>query len=150
MIEKFIEKIENQIDNDIYSSNDDYIKINQLIKIDENIFKVVAYAIANPSTIWYPERFEIIDEIIEAYEYKTKEEGFNPICTIYSETIPNTEKQVANMFIKNGNEKTFNVIDYSKVVIEINSNGELCMMGAEKYSCKIEKFNKLNTKNKRK
>ena len=54
------------------------------------------------------------------------------------------------MFIKNGKEKTFNVIDYSKVEFEINSNGELCMMGAEKYSCKLEKFNTLNTKNKRK
>ena len=150
MIEKFIEKIEAQLDNDIYARNEDYIKVNQLIKIDDNIFKVVTYAIPNPSTVWYPERFELIDEIIEAYESKTKEEGFNPICTIYSETIPNKEKQVANMFIKNGNEKSFNVIDYSKVVFEINSTGELCMMGAEKYSCILEKFNTLNSKNKRK
>ena len=150
MIEKFIEKIETQLDNDIYARNEDYIKVNQLIKIDDHIFKVVTYVIPNPSTVWYPERFELIDEIIEAYESKTIEEGFNPICTIYSETIPNKEKQVANMFIKNGNEKSFNVIDYSKVVFEINSKGELCMMGAEKYSCILEKFNTLNSKNKRK
>jgi predicted ATPase len=80
MIEKFIEKIETQIDNDIYSSNDDYIKINQLIKIDENIFKVVAYAIANPSTIWYPERFEIIEDTLAAAFPDFERLGFPPVA----------------------------------------------------------------------
>lgn len=141
MIELFLKDVEKELDEDAFNGSMHFIKVNQLVKINEFTFEKIGYILENPTEKWYPERFEIIDKIFDAYEKRALEEGKDPICTIYSESIQYDNGPLANMFIKEGDKKSINILDYRDVKFEIDKEGELKMKDAKKFICDVNKFN---------
>ena len=68
LISQFIADTEKMYDEEFSILTESVIYIHQLIDKDDGSFEGIRFPINNPSEHWYPERFAIIDEVLDYYE----------------------------------------------------------------------------------
>ena len=147
LISQFIADTEKIYDEEFSILTESVIYIHQLIDKDDGSFEGIRFPINNPSEQWYPERFAVIDEVLDYYESLTDENNFTAACTIFAETIVTSESYpIVNLFIKDENGRMAKVLDYRDVMFSVNDSGELVSSGGKSYVCNRADYNLNNNK----
>lgn len=136
LINQFVADTEASYDNNHSTFFESEITIHQLIDKEDGSFEGISFPIDNPSEKCYPERFSIIDEVLDYYESLAIEHYHRSECTIYAEKIVTIDSGVTvNLFIKDGEARITKILDYRDVQYSINKVGELVTEGCKSYVC---------------
>lgn len=147
LISQFIADAEKIYDEEFPILTESIIYIHQLIDKEDGSFEGIRFPINNPSEQWYPERFAVIDEVLDYYEKLTDENNYKAACTIFVEVIVTSESYpIVNLFIKDENGRMAKVLDYRDVIFSVNECGELVSSGGKSYICNRADYNLNNNK----
>ena len=148
VINQFIADTETSYDESLLTISQSEINVHQLIDNQDGSCEGIRFQINNPTEKWYPERFTIIDEVLDYYESLAVENNNMAKCTIFAETIVSNEGSVlVNLFIKTANGRMAKVLDYRDVIVSVNELGVLETIGAKTFICNREEFNLKNNIN---
>ena len=147
LISQFIADTEKMYDEEFSILTESVIYTHQLIDKDDGSFEGIRFPINNPSEHWYPERFAIIDEVLDYYESLSDENNYTVACTIFTEVIVSSESYpIVNLFIKDENGRMAKVLDYRDVMFSVNESGDLVSSGGKSYVCNRADYNLNNNK----
>jgi|LauGreDrversion4_2_1035121.scaffolds.fasta_scaffold94751_3 hypothetical protein len=148
VINQFLADTETCYDESLTTISQSEINIHQLIDNNDGSYEGIRFQINNPTEKWYPERFNIIDEVLDYYETLAEENNNIVKCTIFAETIvTKVGGVIVNLFIKTANGRIDKVLDYRDTSFSVNEIGELETMGAKTFICNREEVNLKNNIN---